>query len=197
MTDPETTAVLSDLHYRDGRFVPTAPAWTDEHGDEDAWMAATGWRKWTKFGDPELGTLAIEVYIGEPLPAGGRPYLLAVTTGGDTYTQIRVDSLAGAMDLLSRWAPAVQTGLLSDLAARLDEAQIDDLSPFGLIEKIAAKAAFGVENMPDIDRRERHSRAEARARRKAKAEAPQEEWPVATAPARPVDSSEPGIGGAR
>lgn len=92
--------------------------------------------------------------------------------GGTPY--IKVDGPGELMDLLARWAPAVQAAAVTHV---LDDIRKSHLDPDGVVETIAAKVGFGQdETVPMLRRQLREQRArgrELRAKREAARQAPQ------------------------
>ena len=89
-------------------------------GDSDSDLCLQTWRRTTKHGNTE--------------------YMAEVSDVNEAGPFIRMDSFVELMDLMTRWAPAIQA---ASVVAVLTEAREYGLSDSGVVEVVAAKAAFG------------------------------------------------------
>jgi hypothetical protein len=133
-------------------------------------FAAQGWEDFFVVGYTD-GPLTIHTWR-RPTDAGGWQYVVQVTDVLYGSEFIRVPGLVELMDLLARWAPAVQAAAICDLLHDLGGA---GLNPEGTVETVAARAKYGViATLPRLqvelrDRQEEQARARE-ARRRARDE---------------------------
>jgi hypothetical protein len=138
--------------------------------DVESYLASQGWEEFLGIGGENS-----ELYIQSwrrTLPDAQTEYIVDVWNAAFGSPYIKVTSFVDLMDLLARWAPAIQAAAV---VAILDEVQQLGLSPSGMIERIAAKAAFGAtEGLPILQRQEAEQRAMRRQAREARRRATEE-----------------------
>ena len=109
--------------------------------DVDEYLRSQGWEGMLTVGDPD-GSLYIAVRVRRRADRTAQ-YLLEVGSI-DVYSPcLLVDSFPDVMDLVARWAPAVQAAAVTDALQRLEGSTQMDAR--GLVESVAARALFGVE----------------------------------------------------
>lgn len=152
-----------DLCLVNGDWTATAVLPADV-SDVDAGLAEAGWRPFWTLGDP-AGDLGLEVW-SRPREDGGDEYLLEVSNVNSVSPYLLVGGFPELMDLVARWAPALQAAAVAGLVRELSD---NDLSPYGLVELIAGRAAYGVaEGLPILRHDEDTARRQAQeARRRA------------------------------
>ncbi len=155
----------------DGAWEPYAVFTAEDDevvGVEEA-LEAKGWESLLNLGSSERFGFEINLY--QRRTGTGHPeYLLAVWGEQLGSPFLKVNSLPAAMQLLSQWAPAVQAASISRVVSDLAEGSIEHE---GLVETIAARAAWGVqERLPKLkeyrDQEDRDAAARHRAARAAR-----------------------------
>lgn len=129
-----------------------------DDADTDKWLEEQGWEDFLSLGDNDS-----HLYIRSHrrLVDGNYQYVLDVWDVLSGSPHILVDSFVELMDLIARWAPAIQAAALVSL---IDEARHIGLSDSGSVELIAAKVAYGAQDaLPRLKESERH---QARMRKK-------------------------------
>ncbi len=104
-------------------------------GDPDAALSLDAWQRHREGGHPE--------------------YLLEVTFSATSVSlpYLVVDSLPDLMDLVARWAPAVQTAAVAEV---LRDLQTGMATPAGIVETVAARTMFGINEVsPRLPRESR------------------------------------------
>ncbi|OHX04628.1 hypothetical protein [Micromonospora sp. WMMB235] len=106
--------------------------------DSDRWLEQEGWSEFFGIGGEE-SDLRIRSY--RRIVKGGREeYIVDVWDLMHGSPFVKVDNIGELMDLLARWAPAVQAAALVYV---LDELQSYRLDRRGVVEAVTAKAAWG------------------------------------------------------
>ncbi|MGC4784122.1 hypothetical protein ACLQ3A_21110 [Micromonospora zamorensis] len=110
-----------------------------ENVDSDRWLEQQGWSEFFGIGGEE-SDLRIRSYrrIGE---SGQEEYIVDVWDLIQGSPFVKIDNIGELMDLLARWAPAVQAAALVYV---LDELQSYRIDRRGVVEAVTAKAAWGV-----------------------------------------------------
>ena len=141
------------LHSRDGGWYEATIV--GEFGNPHADF---GWSTLFHVGEPGDTTgIGIKTWRG---PDG---YLLQVSDFGGASPMLLVDTFPEVMDLLARWAPAVQA---SKLAMMLHFADSDVIEGDGVVERIAAKWVYGADAAhADMTEREQRRKEQARQER--------------------------------
>jgi hypothetical protein len=112
-----------------------------EATDVGEYLRSQGWEGMLTLGDPD-GSLWIEVRVRRGADRTAE-YLLEVASI-DVYSPfLVVDSFPDVMDLVARWAPAVQAAAVVAALQRLEGGT--EMHAHGLVESVAARALFGVE----------------------------------------------------
>jgi hypothetical protein len=152
-----------DLCLINGDWTPTAvvPAGVT---NIEAGLTEAGWHAFWTIGDPD-GDLCLEVWE-RSREGGSSEYLLEVSNATRVSPFMMISSFPELMDLVARWAPAVQaatvTGAVRDLYG-------SDPEPFGLVELIAGRAAYGVtDGLPALQQHQEGIRRERDRRRRAR-----------------------------
>jgi hypothetical protein len=134
-----------------------------EGSDDAAWFEQQGWTEFIGLGDPDS---SLYVRSFRRTTETGVEYIVDYwdVLYGSEY--LKVDGPGELMDLLARWAPAVQAAAITGV---IDDARRFGLSHDGVVEMVAAKVAFGandsLENRRSLlreqsrDRRRRQERA--------------------------------------
>ncbi|WP_433225119.1 hypothetical protein [Microtetraspora malaysiensis] len=154
-------------------------------GFVDELLKGQGWEEFLCIGDPN-GDLYMESwrrhYEDKPTE-----YLLQVGNVNESGPFMVVDNFPELMDLFTRWAPAVQAAATAGVVRDLTNS---DLSAYGFVEIIAARAAHGAgpgrEELITTQRnRDAARRAEMAKARTAKTTAESGDWPP-SGPASPA-----------
>jgi hypothetical protein len=87
-------------------------------------------------------------------------FLLEVGGHSAIAPYLKVDDLPTVMDMLARWAPALQASSIADLAHDLISGAIE---PNGMVETVAARVTWAAENRTPAMARD-HDRLEQLAR---------------------------------
>lgn len=109
-----------------------------EVGDVDEYLRSQGWERLLTLGDPE-SSLSLDTWVRNR-PDRSAEYLLAMNTSNLSSPYMTIDSFPDLMDLLGRWAPAVQAAAVTEALKQLEETNV---GAYGLVEAIAARASFG------------------------------------------------------
>jgi hypothetical protein len=155
---------VTDLHYTDGQWQPIdILAECPDGAGVDDYLKSLGWEEFLSVGAPGESFMAIKTYIRRARDGASTQYLLSVDDVNLVSPYVLVDTFPELMDLIARWAPAVQaaqiTGFLEDLMQlRLDRN--------GYAEMLAARVKFGLDDIYSQGRRELHDREEASRRRR-------------------------------
>lgn len=131
-----------------------------EVGDVDEYLRSQGWERLLTLGDPD-GSLSLDTWQRNRTDRSAE-YLLVANTSNISSPFMIIDSFPDLMDLLTRWAPAVQAAAVTDALKQLEETHV---GAYGLVEAIAARASFGAAD--GLLQLQRDARA-AKAARKAK-----------------------------
>ncbi|MET9232003.1 hypothetical protein [Lentzea sp. NPDC003310] len=136
----------------------------DEAGGRDinSWLESQGWQDFLEVGNPEGGLLFIETWMRHR-DDGPTQYLILIGGTHALSPYLVTESLVDLMDLLSRWAPAVQAAWVADA---INELSRPHLSTYGLVEMIAGRASVGSTETAEILLRERREDQQIRARRR-------------------------------
>ncbi len=149
----------------DGQWQPMTDVLEDlDEGLVDEFLASRGWEEFFTIG----GEFALRICSYRLIPEdGSQPeYLIQVEDGSSISHFVKVTSIVDLMDLFARWAPAVQAATVADFLADITN---DDLSRFGNVERIAAKAAYGIDSvLPDLKTAMRERQSAARRQREAR-----------------------------
>ncbi|MFG1846861.1 hypothetical protein [Micromonospora carbonacea] len=128
-------------------------------GDYEPTMKSLGWGRFLTVGE-DPAPLYITTWR-RATPAGGTEYAIDVWGIDAGSPLFKVATFPDLMDLLARWAPIVQAAHISAFLG--DLGGNEDLSSLGVVERVAARAAFGVTDaLPEIRKAEREA---ARVRR--------------------------------
>lgn len=121
----------------------------DFEGSVNEELARQGWDPFVVLGAGEVASLTVRTW--QRSRDGRVEYLLIVDTVdiGSPFLVLR--DLPTFMDLLARWAPAVQAAAIADVTRDLQETGIEEE---GFVEKIAGRAWWGIqENYGQLKRR--------------------------------------------
>lgn len=123
-------------------------------------LTKLGWTNILTVGDSERSPLYVNAWQRQH-PDGRTEYAVDVWDQNMGSPFVKVGSFPEVMDLLARWAPAVQAAAVSQLIAEVSDG---GLSEWGTVEQMAARVAYGISDaLPKM----RAAEAEAdRARRK-------------------------------
>ncbi|PKV99602.1 hypothetical protein ATK30_0582 [Amycolatopsis echigonensis] len=125
-------------------------------------LQSQGWEHFLRLGQGDWCSLTLTAWR-RPFEDRAE-YLLSVSTGLAASEFLKVDNLPQLMDLVSKWAPAVQAATLADLVEDLNE---PDLNEMGVLEIAAARAAWGArERLPELEADRQRMIAERRQRRR-------------------------------
>jgi hypothetical protein len=159
------TSQGSDLHLSGSQWVPDdvfADATDDKLVDVERYLTSKGWTSFLTIGVPEGGSLYMQTWQrhGEGHPE----YLLEVGNADVGSPYMRVDDLPTLLDLVARWAPAVQVACIADVVRDLKEPVIEHE---GMVESVAARAAWGVQDrLPTLREYRQQWDADVNARRR-------------------------------
>lgn len=101
------------------------------------------WEEYFNLGGEEA-TFTLEIASWRKRGESDGPYLVLPNDGTNKSPFIQVETIIDLMDLFARWAPAVQASAIIGVVNDLNEM---DLSEVGVIERVAARAAYGVQNV--------------------------------------------------
>nr|BFE55665.1 hypothetical protein GCM10020063_001910 [Dactylosporangium thailandense] len=133
--------------------------------DVREWLEQQGWSEFLGIGGEE-SDLRIRSYRRSV--DGRDEFIVEVWDAVQGSPFVKVDNFGVLMDLLARWAPAVQAASLTYL---IDNLQSYSLSRDGVIETVAARAAFGAnEGLEALRSHERQMAASRRRRREERLE---------------------------
>lgn len=166
MTDTRS----SDLHLIYDKWESMPKIVPDGCDDIDAFLTAQGWQRFLVLGAAN-STMRINSWRRHPT---NQPveYLVNVDDIHSVSSYLRVDTLPELMDLLARWAPAVQAAAITVLIDDLTGLSLNE--EYGLVETITARVVHGAEHtLPRLHRREQMYREQA-ARKGAAQEAERE-----------------------
>lgn len=135
--------------------------------DMGAYLEAEGWSRFITLGaGADYSSLVLATW--SRIRDGQSEYLVEVQTDLESSDFLKVNNLPALMDLLARWAPAVQAATIADIAKDLNGLDLDST---GLVEIVAARAAWGFrDRLPELEAEARRSAAEARERRRKASE---------------------------
>lgn len=155
-----------DSHLKAGSWEPTdILADCPDGADVAEFMSSRGWEEFLSLGE-EAGELSLQSWRRKF--EGRWQYLLQVHDASVLSPYVLVDSFPELMDLISRWAPAVQAANIAATASELFGQHIDD---HGLVERVAARAAYGARDLPDrLEEEKRRMERERRAQRQRQAD---------------------------
>jgi hypothetical protein len=153
---------VTDLRRVDGEWTPTDVLADCPDGETvSVYLESIGWEEFLAVGNEDS---PMRIVTWRRSNEGNTVYLIEVADvlGGSPFVQ--VDTFPEVMDLLARWSPVVQSAAVTRFLEELREWEIDT---DGIVEKIAARARFGVEDLygpmrSDHDRRESERRATIR-----------------------------------
>ncbi|MCA1191663.1 hypothetical protein [Saccharopolyspora sp. 6V] len=148
---------LGDRQLKDGRwenwdFYSRLP----DDADVAKEMKDQGWNEFFSIGDGE-GDLGIKTWQGK------HGYLLQVADAAQFSPFLKVDTFPELMELLAKWAPAVQAASVSALIRAANDYGLHD---GGVVENLAAKAAYGVGDLKEKLEKEKRQREQAAWRRR-------------------------------
>ncbi|MEV5690718.1 hypothetical protein [Micromonospora globbae] len=137
--------------------------------DVGVWLEQQGWSEFLGIGG-EASELCVRSFRRT---VGGRDeFIVEVWDAAQGSPFVKVDNFGELMDLLARWAPAVQAAAV---VAAVDDLRSYGLDKDGLAELVGAKVAFGASDaLPALRRHEQQQAAHRRqvaAQRKAAREA--------------------------
>ncbi|SOD67410.1 hypothetical protein SAMN06297387_1318 [Streptomyces zhaozhouensis] len=92
----------------------------DPHDDCDKVVKEAGYSPWTSYPRRDLAPMWLEIWVDDRLEPQLPKYRIEVS-GPDTYDVVYAESTPALMELLSRWAPAIQSAAVTDLIASLNE----------------------------------------------------------------------------
>ncbi|MEU0529225.1 hypothetical protein [Amycolatopsis tolypomycina] len=138
----------ADLHWSGNSWEPYnafAGAPEDEH-DIEKRLSSQGWETFLSLGHGE--TIGFELRVLIRYSGGGETrkhpeYLIEVGGPSAIAPYLKVDDLPTVMDLLARWAPALQAASIANLTYDLATGVIE---PNGIVETVAARITWAVEN---------------------------------------------------
>ncbi|MFE7871651.1 hypothetical protein ACFUYE_15025 [Micromonospora humida] len=126
----------------------------DPDGDYETTMRTLGWERFLTVGE-DPAPLYITTWR-RTMPDGGIEYAFDVWGIDAGSPFFKVATFPELMDLVARWAPAVQAAHVSAFLG--DLAEVGGLSTMGVVERVAARAAFGVKDaLPEIRSAEREA----------------------------------------
>ncbi|MEU4772820.1 hypothetical protein [Micromonospora sp. NPDC023644] len=133
------------------------------------WLEGQGWSEFLGVGDEDS---VLRVRSFRRTVDGRDEFIVDVWDVVQGSPWVKVDNFGDLMDLLARWAPAVQAAAM---VAAVDDLRSYGLDKDGLAELVAAKVAFGASDaLPALQRHEQEQAAHRRqvaAQRKAAREA--------------------------
>ncbi|OLZ51646.1 hypothetical protein BS329_15380 [Amycolatopsis coloradensis] len=157
--EPSDLRLTSDGEWEPDRALPDI----GEKEFLDAALERNGWAPLIHLGGGE--DMGVEVTLHQQRASTGHPeYLLSVSGPEFGSPALRLPNLPEAMRLLAQWAPIVQAASITHILGDLIPGEIKH---YGLVETIAARAAWGVaEKRPELqaDRRMQDRVEEARYR---------------------------------
>ncbi|MFB9688414.1 hypothetical protein [Amycolatopsis plumensis] len=133
---------------------------------DDATLESLGWESLLDLGSSDDIGFAIMVWqrsVGD----GGTEYLLNVWGFQSGSPYLKVDSFPAVMELVAKWAPVLQAASVAHVVQDLAGLFVDRN---GLVETVAARAAWGVQEKlgdlkEELDGHDRAIRERRRARR--------------------------------
>lgn len=154
-----------DSHLKDGSWEPTdILADCPDGADVAKFMSSQGWEEFLSIGE-EAGDLSLHSWRRKV--EGRWQYLLQAHDASVLSPFMLVDSFPELMDLFSRWAPAVQAASITATTSELFGQYIDE---HGLVERVAARAAYGASDLQERLQEEKRRRdRERRAQRQRQA----------------------------
>ncbi len=158
-----------DMHYTNGQWTPIDLfADCPDNADVNTYLKSTGWEEFLSVGAETDGPINLKTW--QRTRDDGVEYLLEVNDVHSCSPYMKVDTFPDLMDLMARWSPVIQTASVTYVLNDLIGVFIDDTN--GLVERIAARAKFGVEQMygPMVRERERQERDRREAVRRMRAE---------------------------
>lgn len=126
-----------------------------------AYLESQGWSGFTTL-SAGLDWSSLSLVVWQRDHDGRAEYLISVESelAGSSY--MKVNNLPTLMDLLARWAPAVQAATIADVVRDLQEPGIEYN---GIVETVAGRAAWGVQDrLPELRSARREQDAAARKR---------------------------------
>lgn len=136
--------------------------------DMEPYLRSQGWEDFMGIGD-ERSPLYIQSWRRKSAD-GTFEYMVDVWNINYGSPYLKVNSFPELMDLLAKWAPAVQAASVAHL---IDDVLESGLSDHGTIERIAAKMAFGTSDvLPRMRRQEAEQEAARQRQREARRVAP-------------------------
>ncbi|WP_433530476.1 hypothetical protein ACQPYA_30760 [Micromonospora sp. CA-263727] len=121
------------------------------------WLEGQGWSEFLGIGDEDS---VLRVQSFRRTVDGRDEFIVDVGDVVQGSPYVKVDNFGELMDLLARWAPAVQAAAL---VAAVDDLRSYGLDKDGLAELVGAKVAFGAaEALPALQRHEQHQAAHRR-----------------------------------
>lgn len=126
----------------DAPYEPFDPFADDPEGTYvvDEYLKSKGWEELFHVGD-EDSPLHVESWR-RSVGTGPDEYMVTVSDLLTAGPYLKVRSFADVMDLLARWAPAVQAASVVGLIDDISKGWLQDA---GAVETIAAKAIYGAE----------------------------------------------------
>lgn len=122
--------------------------------DVREWLEQRGWSEFLGIGDDES---ALRVQSFRRTVDGRDEFIVDVWDAAQGSPYVKVDNFGDLMDLLARWAPAVQAAAL---VAAVDDLRSFGLDKGGLAEVVGAKVAFGASDaLPALRRQEEQQAA--------------------------------------
>ncbi|MEV4119455.1 hypothetical protein [Micromonospora sp. NPDC049645] len=133
--------------------------------DVREWLEQQGWSEFLGIGGDES---ALRIQSFRRMVDGRDEFLIDVWDVNQGSPYVKVDNFGDLMDVLARWAPAVQAAALVHAVDSLHSYGLDS---DGIAELVGAKVAFGVSDvLPALRRHEQELAAQRRlvaAQRKA------------------------------
>ncbi|MGW3470128.1 hypothetical protein ACWDKQ_17080 [Saccharopolyspora sp. NPDC000995] len=109
--------------------------------DAGDYLESQGWKPFLRLGAGEWASLNLLTWQRDQ--DGRSEYLIEVSNQEQASEYLKVIGLPRLMDLLARWAPAVQAASIADVVQDLHEPVIEH---GGIVETVAARAAWGVQD---------------------------------------------------
>ena len=126
-------------------------------------LLKSGWQELLTIGDPDHGHMYIKTW-SRAVPPRLSEYLIEVGSIIVAGPFLQVPDFPTLMEIIARWAPAVQA---AEVAGVISELRSPGLDSWGLMELIGARAAWGANTLLPQLQKEHDKEIERRMQRRA------------------------------